>query len=480
MNAVPEVLRTGIKLFMWSYDAAKNESVRDMSYIKEAYNKMKESGHDTPYEIASMEKDFGMADCLVTFLQEKHPSFIRELLFNARGGNIQTEFAKFEQRLNKPEIAREFKKWMEKASGNEIAAELVPDNEVMNFSEHKIQINLKYDGEKIDQSKLSGIKSTIQDAIRDFDSTFGINNSQPWHNIPNKVNVFVFNTESDYKNYLKELNVYDKGGTGLTTLGRGSDTHVYFYLQDNQFDTSCKTLKHELGHALTIINSYWETGGVLQTAMHEGIANYVAGLKDGQHVNDHKDVHALSTIKNQSLKPDEILRNNSKGSHYYDEAEQVIKFLEDKHHEVLDNLLKSLSTHGISRAQGNGFVDDFFTELKSYVQEFKDWVDDQLNNRLQSGDGRALNTQQAEQPSVEENTRSKRSMKEDEGEQGEVVIESVIENMNDSGESYSKHPLKIKPSMPIEAGKYKVELQVTYKDITKFYDAMKDKYHASR
>lgn len=280
---------------------------------------------------------------------------------------------------------------------------------------------------------------------------------------------------------MKELNVYDEGATGLTRPGRGSDTHVYFYLQDNKFDTSCKTLKHELVHALTIINSYWGTGGVLQTAMHEGIANYVAGLEDGQHVNDHKDIHALSAIKNQSLKPDEILRNNSKGGHYYDEAEQVIKFLEDKHPEVLDNLLKSLSTHGASRAQGNGFVDDFFTKLKSYVQEFKDWVDNQLDNHLQSGDGRALNTQQAEQPSVEEeNTRSKRSMKEDEREQGEVVIESVIENMNDSGESYSKHPLKIKPSGPLEAGKYKVELQVTYEDITKFYDAMKDKYHASR
>lgn len=236
-----------------------------------------------------------------------------------------------------------------------------------------------------------------------------------------------------------------------------------------------------MGHALTIINSYWGTGGVLQTAMHEGIANYVAGLEDGRHVNDHEDIHALSIIKSQSLKPDEILRNNSKGSHYYNEAEQVIKFLEDKHPEVLDNLLKSLSTHGASRAQGNGFVDDFFTQLKSYVQEFKDWVDNQLNNRLQPSDGRALNTQQAEQPSVEEeNTRSKRSLKEDEREQGEVVIESVMENMKDSEEGDSKHPLKIKPSGPLEAGKYKVELQVTYEDITKFYDAMKDKYHASR
>lgn len=380
MDTVPEVLRTGMKLFMWSYDAAKKESTRDMHYTKEAYNKMHESGHDTPYKIASMSNDYRISDCLVTFLQEKHPQFIKQLLTEMSFDRVQA-ISKFKHLLNNSEVEKEFKQWMDVKSGDKIVADLVPDSEVMTFGEHKLQINIKYDDEELTQSKLSSVKNAIESTIKDFDSAFGINNSQPWHNIPNKVNVFVFNTKSDYENYLKELNVNYKGTSGLTVQGRGSEVHVYFYLQD-QFDDSCKTLKHELGHALTIINSYYGTGDVLSKAMHEGVANYMASLEDGRHVNDHGDKEALIAIRNKDLKPDEILRNNiwsNKGEHYHSDAEQVIKFLEDKHPDMIDNLLKGLSTHRADRSQGNKLFEDFLTELKGYTQEFKQWVKAELS-----------------------------------------------------------------------------------------------------
>ncbi|WP_019236759.1 ankyrin repeat domain-containing protein [Wolbachia pipientis] len=380
MDTVPEVLRTGMKLFMWSYDAAKKESTRDMHYTKEAYNKMHESGHDTPYKIASMSNDYRISDCLVTFLQEKHPQFIKQLLTEMSFDRVQA-ISKFKHLLNNSEVEKEFKQWMDVKSGDKIVADLVPDSEVMTFGEHKLQINIKYDDEELTQSKLSSVKNAIESTIKDFDSAFGINNSQPWHNIPNKVNVFVFNTKSDYENYLKELNVNYKGASGLTVQGRGSEVHVYFYLQD-QFDDSCKTLKHELGHALTIINSYYGTGDVLSKAMHEGVANYMASLEDGRHVNDHGDKEALIAIRNKDLKPDEILRNNiwsNKGEHYHSDAEQVIKFLEDKHPDMIDNLLKSLSKSGANRSQGNKLFEDFLAELKGYDQEFKQWVKAELS-----------------------------------------------------------------------------------------------------
>ncbi|MFV0948803.1 ankyrin repeat domain-containing protein, partial [Wolbachia endosymbiont of Nasonia giraulti] len=380
MDTVPEVLRTGMKLFMWSYYAAKKESTRDMHYTKEAYNKMHESGHDTPYKIASMSNDYRISDCLVTFLQEKHPQFIKQLLTEMSFDRVQA-ISKFKHLLNNSEVEKEFKQWMDVKSGDKIVADLVPDSEVMTFGEHKLQINIKYDDEELTQSKLSSVKNAIESTIKDFDSAFGINNSQPWHNIPNKVNVFVFNTKSDYENYLKELNFSYKGASGLTVQGRGSEIHVYFYLQD-QFDDSCKTLKHELGHALTIINSYYGTGNVLSKAMHEGVANYMASLEDGRHVNDHGDKEALIAIRNKDLKPDEILRNNiwsNKGEHYHSDAEQVIKFLEDKHPDMIDNLLKGLSTHRADRSQGNKLFEDFLTELKGYTQEFKQWVKAELS-----------------------------------------------------------------------------------------------------
>lgn len=380
IDTVPEVLRTGMKLFMWSYDAAKKESTRDMHYTKEAYNKMHESGHDTPYKIASMSNDYRMSDCLITFLQEKHPQFIKQLLTEMSFNRVQA-ISKFKHLLNNSEVEKEFKQWMDVKSGNKIVEDLVPDSEVMTFGEHKLQINIKYDNEELTQSKLSSVKNAIEGTIKDFDSAFGINNSQPWHNIPNKVNVFAFNTKSDYENYLKELNVNYKGGSGLTVQGRGSEIHVYFYLQD-QFNDSCKTLKHEMGHALTIINSYYGTGGVLSKAMHEGVANYMASLEDGQHINDHGDKEALIAIRNKDLKPDEILRNNisnNKGEHYHSDAEQVIKFLEDKHPDMIDKLLKNLSKSGTNRSQGNKLFEDFLTELKGYTQEFKQWVKVELN-----------------------------------------------------------------------------------------------------
>ncbi|AGJ98851.1 Ankyrin repeat domain protein [Wolbachia endosymbiont of Drosophila simulans wNo] len=380
MDTVPEVLRTGMKLFMWSYDAAKKESTRDMHYTKEAYNKMQESGHDTPYKIASMSNDYRMSDCLVTFLQEKHPQFIKQLLTEMSFNRVEA-ISKFKHLLNNSEVEKEFKQWMDVKSGNKIVADLVPDSEVMTFGEHKLQINIKYDDEELTQSKLSSVKNAIESTIKDFDSAFGINNSQPWYNIPNKVNVFVFNTKSDYENYLKELNVNYKDASGLTVQGRGSEIHVYFYLQD-QFNDSCKTLKHEMGHALTIINSYYGTGDVLSKAMHEGVANYMASLEDGRHVNDHGDKEALIAIKNKDLKLDEILRNNisnNKGEHYHSDAEQVIKFLEDKHPDMIDNLLKSLSKSGANRSQGNKLFEDFLTELKGYDQEFKKWVKAELS-----------------------------------------------------------------------------------------------------
>ncbi|XP_066251647.1 putative leucine-rich repeat-containing protein DDB_G0290503 [Euwallacea similis] len=69
----------------------------------------------------------------------------------------------------------------------------------------------------------------------------------------------------------------------------------------------------------------------------------------------------------------------------------------------------------------------------------------------------------------------------------ETVMASVIENMDKNSDieaetsnsvANSQHPLKIKTGSPLEVGKYKVELQVTYDDVKNFYDTVRGKYHA--
>ncbi|MFT4327635.1 MAG: hypothetical protein AB3P07_03340, partial [Wolbachia pipientis] len=68
----------------------------------------------------------------------------------------------------------------------------------------------------------------------------------------------------------------------------------------------------------------------------------------------------------------------------------------------------------------------------------------------------------------------------------ETVMASVIENMDKNSDieaetsnsiANSQHPLKIKTGSPLEVGKYKVELQVTYDDVKNFYDTIRGKYH---
>ncbi|WP_395463117.1 hypothetical protein [Wolbachia endosymbiont of Cantharis cryptica] len=76
-------------------------------------------------------------------------------------------------------------------------------------------------------------------------------------------------------------------------------------------------------------------------------------------------------------------------------------------------------------------------------------------------------------------SRKKRAVEEDR--QEEEVITSVIDSMeDDKKEDDPKHPLKVKIGEPLEVGKYKVELQVTYDDVKDFYDTIRNKYHASK
>lgn len=234
-------------------------------------------------------------------------------------------------------------------------------------------INIKYD---LAANKLDTIEKSIKDAVRDFKGAFNTSD----HDI--RINAYVFNTQNEFKEYLKKVG-FDAGDgvngyTRMIDLNKGNAADVYVYL-DSKGNLNQHTLEHEIGHAMHFANlglSY-----ILPKAMHEAIANYVAGLENGKHINDHGDKEALIAIKNKNLKLDEILRNDYQGNHYYSEAEQVVKFLEHKHPDLIDSLLKSLSTYKRyhDRDEGKKLVEDFLTELKGYTQEFKQWVKAELS-----------------------------------------------------------------------------------------------------
>ncbi|WP_341807962.1 ankyrin repeat domain-containing protein [Wolbachia endosymbiont (group E) of Neria commutata] len=360
-------------------------------------------------------------------------------------------------------------------------------NKTISFSE--ADINIKYD---LASNKLDMIEKSIKNAMQDFKSVFNTSD----HNI--KINAYIFNTQNDFKEYLKKVG-FDAGNgvngyTKMIDLSKGNAADVYVYL-DSRGNLNQHVLEHEIGHAMHCANlglSY-----ILPKAMHEAIANYTAGLENGEHVNDHEDIKALSAIQSKSLKPDEILRNNYQGAHYYSEAKQVVKFLEHKHPDLIDNLLKSLASYGYSdRPQANKLVEDFLITLRGYGQEFKGWVADQISSESSSDHQKSVGVEQmqadssASESSSDHQKRGKRSAASDEDEdQEESVIASVIGSMNDSSDGQTEnfnevasaqHPPKIKAGGPLEMGKYKVELQVTYDDATNFYDTIKNKYHTSK
>ncbi|GFY79988.1 ankyrin repeat protein [Trichonephila inaurata madagascariensis] len=340
----------------------------------------------------------------------------------------------------------------------------------------KTNINIKYD---LAGNKLNIIENSIKNAIQNFKGAFNTSD----HDI--KINAYIFNTQNDFKEYLKKVG-FDAGNgvngyTKMIDLSKGNAADVYVYL-DSKGNLNQHTLEHEIGHAMHFANlglSY-----ILPKAMHEAIANYVAGLENGRHINDHGDKEALAEIRNKSLKPDEILRNDYQGKHYYSEAEQVVKFLEHKHPDLIDNLLKSLSTYGYhGRPQADKLVEDFLTGLKDYAQEFKEWVKVQLSSKEHS----QHKDMEVNQPTIDSNNDNQHSEQQgksrqkrevvDEDEQ-EAVMTSVIDGMKDNKEEdYLQHPLKIKAGEAIGIGKYKVELQVTYDDVKNFYDTVRGKYH---
>ncbi|MGL9725401.1 MAG: hypothetical protein ACR5KV_01300 [Wolbachia sp.] len=80
----------------------------------------------------------------------------------------------------------------------------------------------------------------------------------------------------------------------MIDLNKENVAGIYVYL-DDKGNVNQHTLEHEIGHAIHFANL--DLSYILQKVMHEAIANYVAGLENGKHINDHRDKEALIAIK---------------------------------------------------------------------------------------------------------------------------------------------------------------------------------------
>ncbi|HCE59278.1 MAG TPA: hypothetical protein DEQ74_00355, partial [Wolbachia sp.] len=257
-------------------------------------------------------------------------------------------------------------------------------------SHGKTNINIKH---SLDHGRLDIIRDSIRDAVHNFKHAFNNSDNE------RKIDVYILNSFDDYQEYLKSMGkTMDKGVVSYTAMnnfdsdkhavgGNGADVYVYL---DQEGNVNQSTLEHEIGHAMQLTNlglSY-----ILPTAVREGMALYVAGLENGNHINDREDINALSEIKSKNLKIDEIIRDGYYSKNCYSEIEQVIKFLEDKHQGMMDKLLVDLSQFSqrvaadqVAKQTTRGYqlFNEFIENLKNYDSEFKGWVEEQIRNQSQ-------------------------------------------------------------------------------------------------
>lgn len=269
------------------------------------------------------------------------------------------------------------------------------DSEISNLlhnnttSHGRTDVTIKH---SLDHGRLDVIMNSIKDAVYNFKHTFNTSDHD------RKIDVYIFNNLNDYQGYLKNMGrAIDNGVVSYTAMnnfdannhadvgGNGADVYVYLNSEGN---VNQDTLEREIGHAMQLTNlglSY-----ILPTAVREGMASYIAGLENGNHINDHKDINTLSKIKSKNLKADEILHDGYYGQNCYSEIEQVIKFLEDKHPGMVDKLLIDLSQFSQHVAvdqvaqqitDGYQLFNEFVENLKNYDSEFKIWVEEQIRNQ---------------------------------------------------------------------------------------------------
>ncbi|WP_419247126.1 ankyrin repeat domain-containing protein [Wolbachia endosymbiont of Rhagoletis indifferens] len=126
---------------------------------------------------------------------------------------------------------------------------------------------------------------------------------------------------------------------------------------------------------------------------------------------------------------------------------------------------------------------DGYADMEKALQEklHGDEIRKQSNEKAQKD----METRKVTVETESSNNKIEKQAKPIEDEQ-ETVMASVIENMDKNSDieaeisnsvANSQYPLKIRTGSPLEVGKYKVELQVTYDDIKNFYDTVRGKYH---
>ncbi len=197
---------------------------------------------------------------------------------------------------------------------------------------------------------------------------------------------------------------------------------------------------------------------------------------------DSNQIDAEVTLNNEQVDEEVVVeseaKSGEKGTVGEDNAKNTIQEEESNY---IDQMQADDSSSYKPALQSNR---DDYADTKKALQEklHGDEIHKQSNEKAQKD----IEVKKVTVETDSSSNKTEKQTKPTEDEQ-ETVMASVIENMDKNSDieaetsnsvANSQHPLKIKTGSPLEVGKYKVELQVTYDDVKNFYDTVRGKYHA--
>ncbi|OEY86702.1 hypothetical protein BIY23_02480 [Wolbachia pipientis] len=319
----------------------------------------------------------------------------------------------------------------------------------------------KYDGEEYLLCREDGsvyMQSSEQHMYMPYDSTFFVLNNNSYHYLKSG---FYSIHNGHYVEYLNDAGHYltdDELPEKILNTLKNDD------LQDRE-EAEQEKISETYNHSSPHDKSKQENVNDDHT---EGLYNNEESHKKLLESDDARNIEStnkeeITETYSQSPSDD---NNRKKDDNYsnkealYDE-EKIMDFFQAKHPDVLEKLIGTLSQYSNNSLQYTKLIKDFVHNLKNYEVELSQWLH---------------NTEDQQQ-------RGKRSVEVDtiaiEKTEEEVII-SVIKGM-DTVDVKTEHPSKISIGDPLDMGKYKVELKVTYNDILTLYNnAIYDKYQTQK
>lgn len=220
-SALTPAFKTGMVDYVAGLD--ENSNIQDNNEDCRDFNKIIEKNL-SPYEILKSKNSEAQAEQVVKYLKQECPEKIDELfkeLTNKKDG--KTIVKKFLSELeNDADLNSKFLEWTNKQLDQfhqKLAEKFVPKIESVTTKDG-IEIMVKYHKD----SKVEDVKTSVVKTLEDFKNAF-CNDVEC--NIPKKFNVFSFNSEDQYRQYLCDNG--KKLGKFFASNNKNGEASIYLY-----------------------------------------------------------------------------------------------------------------------------------------------------------------------------------------------------------------------------------------------------------